>query len=61
MTNKRKKHFTIDRGRGTFERTIVGRTGRTHVDETDKKGKDGHFRNEGSYRRAIKDAVKRNE
>ena len=60
MATKSTKHFTIDRGRGKFERTIVGRTGRTHMDETDNQGKNGHFTDEGEYRRAIARAVREN-
>ena len=56
-----KKDFTIDRGRGgLYERTIVGKTGRTHRMQTDKPGKDGHFTDEGRYRRAIDQAVAQN-
>ena len=58
MTTKR---FTINRG-GRVERTVVGRTGRTHVDEVsnDTRGDDGHFTDEGEYRRAIERAVREN-
>lgn len=58
MTTRR---FTINRG-GRVERTVVGRTGQTHVDEVsnDTRGDDGHFTDEGEYRRAIERAVKEN-
>ncbi len=58
MTTKR---FTIDRN-GRVERTTVGRTGRTHVYEvaSDARGEDGHFTDEGQYRRAIEQAVREN-
>ena len=69
MPNK----FTIDRrpgvaffpslpvpaGQPTYERTIVGVTGLTHVDRT-RAGRDGNFTNEGQYRHAIEDAVEEN-
>lgn len=55
-----KREFTIQRG-GRLERTIVGRTGRKHVEEAaTKHGKDGHFTDEGQYRRAIERAVAEN-
>ena len=55
------RRFTISRG-GRVERTVVGVTGRTHVDEVsnDVRGSDGHFTDEGEYRRAIERAVKEN-
>ena len=58
MTTRR---FTINRG-GRVERTVVGKTGRKHVDEVsnDTRGDDGHFTDEGAYRRAIEEAVKAN-
>lgn len=58
MTTKR---FTINRG-GRVERTVVGTTGRKHVDEVsnDTRGGDGHFTDEGEYRRAIERAVREN-
>ena len=56
------RRFTINRG-GRVERTVVGRTGHTHVDEVsnDVRGDDGHFTDEGEYRRAIERAVKENQ
>ena len=56
------RRFTINRG-GRVERTVVGRTGHTHVDEVsnDVRGDDGHFTDEGKYRDAIKQAVKENQ
>ncbi len=59
MPNKTYR-YTTDRGRGKFERTVVGKTGQTHVDKTDKQGKDGHFTDEGGYRRAIEESVRQN-
>ncbi len=56
-----KKHFTIQRpGQPGYERTVVGRDGQTHVMPADQPGKDGHFTNEGPYRRAIEQAVAEN-
>ena len=56
------RRFTINRG-GRVERTVVGRTGHTHVDEVsnDVRGDDGHFTDEGEYRRAIERAVRENQ
>ena len=54
-----KQEFTIQRGR-RLERTIVGKTGRKHVEDVDKHGEDGHFTDEGQYRRAIENAVAEN-
>ena len=58
MTTRR---FTINRG-GRVERAVVGKTGRKHVDEVsnDTRGSDGHFTDEGEYRRAIERAVREN-
>ena len=58
MTTRR---FTIDRN-GRVERTVVGRTGRTHVYEvaSDARGGGGHFTDKGEYRRAIERAVREN-
>ncbi len=55
----RKRDFTIRRG-SRMERTVVGIDGQTHVMDTDKEGKDGHFTDEGQYRRAIEQAVAEN-
>lgn len=56
-----KKDFTIRRNRsGLYERTIVGKTGRTHVMDSEHPGRHGHFTNEGQYRRAIDQAVAQN-
>ena len=53
------KHFTIHRPSSPgYELTIVGRTGQKQVNLAEIKGKDGHFTNEGQYRRAIEKAVK---
>ena len=56
------RRFTINRG-GRVERTVVGRTGHKHVDEVsnDVRGDDGHFTDEGEYRRAIERAVRENQ
>ena len=56
----KKYEFTIDRG-GRLERTIVGKDNQTHVLPAAQKGKDGHFTNEGRYRRAIEKAVDENK
>ncbi len=57
-----KKDFTIQRkGQTTFERTVIGKTGQTYTyQNVTKKGKDGHFTDEGKYRRAIEQAVREN-
>ena len=56
----KKSEFTIDRG-GRLERTIVGTDGQKHVLPATKKGKDGHFTDEGRYRRAIEKAGDENK
>ena len=55
-----KREFTINRS-GRLERTIVGVDGQTHVLEATEQGKDGHFNDEGQYRRAIEQAVDENK
>ena len=55
----KKREFTINRS-GRLERTIVGVDGQTHVLPATKQGKDGHFTDEGQYRRAIEHAVAQN-
>lgn len=56
-----KKDFTIQRqGNGNFERTVVGKGGRKHVMSADRPGRNGHFTDEGQYRRAIAQAVAQN-
>ena len=53
-----KRDFTIQRrGQTGYERTVVGRDGQTHVMRADNRGRDGHFTEEGQYRRAIERAV----
>jgi len=52
----RKREYTIQRGE-RMERTVVGIDGQKHVLETDRQGRDGHFTDEGQYRRAIEQAV----
>ena len=68
MANERRE-FTIDRGDGRgFERTVVGITGiehgpyaaRKNARGEDLEGRDGHFTDEGEYRRAIERAVSEN-
>ena len=56
-----KRDFTIQRrGHNHFERTVVGKDGQTHVMQSDREGKNGHFIDEGRYRRAIEQAVAQN-
>lgn len=54
-----KKEFTIQR-RGEIERTVAGVRGQTHVMPGHKHGNDGHFTDEGQYRRAIEQSVRNN-
>lgn len=57
------QHYTIDRRRPDvqFERTVVGKDGAVQPSTlVEAKGKDGHFTNEGQYRRAIESAAKSN-
>ena len=60
MGNPGKREFTINRG-GRLERTIVGVDGQKHVLPAAKQGADGHFTDEGQYRRAIEQAVAENK
>ena len=55
-----KRDYTITRADGSMERTVVGIDGQKHVMDTDKEGKDGHFTDEGQYRRAIEQAIAEN-
>ena len=55
-----KKDFTIQRG-NRMERTVVGKDGHIHHPPAEKQGKDGHFTDEGQYRRAIEQAVAQNQ
>ena len=55
-----KRDFTIQRG-GRMERTVVGKDGQRHVMDGNKQGRDGHFADEGEYRRAIDNAVAENQ
>ena len=56
-----RRDFTIQRpGRSSYERTVVGITGQTHVMDSNREGRDGHFTDEGQYRRAIERAVAEN-
>lgn len=60
-TNMPKRDFTIQRrGQNQYERTVVGKDGQTHVMQSDKEGRSGHFTDEGRYRRAIEEAVAQN-
>ena len=59
MGNPQKREFSINRG-GRLERTIVGVDGQTHVLPATKQGRDGHFTDEGQYRRAIEQAAAEN-
>ena len=53
-----KKDFTIQRrGQNQYERTVVGSDGQAHVMQADRSGRDGHYTDEGQYRRAIEQAV----
>ena len=56
-----KRHFSILRPDGSTEGMIVGRTGQKHLADPTKQGKDGHFNDEGQYRRAIEQAVAENK
>ena len=55
----RKKDVTMQRG-DRMERTVVGVDGQTHVMDGQRRGRDGHFTNEGEYRRAIERAAREN-
>lgn len=56
-----RKDFTIQRtGRSSYERTVVGSDGQTHVMDSNREGRDRHFTDEGQYRRAIAQAVAQN-
>ena len=55
-----KKDFTIQRG-NRMERTVVGKDGHIHHPPAKEQGKDGHFTDEGQYRRAIEQAVSDNQ
>ena len=55
----RKRDFTMQRG-DRLERTVVGIDGHLHRPEPNGHGRDGHFTDEGQYRRAIEDAVREN-
>ena len=55
----KKQEFTIQRG-NRMERTVVGIDGQKHVVDAKKQGEDGHFTDEGKYRRAIDAAVVEN-
>ena len=54
-----RKDFTVQRG-DRMERTVVGVDGQPHVMDGQRRGRDGHFTDEGGYRRAIERAVREN-
>lgn len=57
----RTRYFTIQRkGDASYELTVVGKDGQKHTMGRIKKGKDGHFTDEGQYRNAIERAVAEN-
>lgn len=53
MARNLKRYVTIERGVGSYELTVIGTTGQTHIYDTNRKGRDGHFTDEGPYRRAV--------
>ena len=55
-----KKDFTIQRG-NRMERTVVGKDGQINHPPAVRQGKNGHFTDEGQYRRAIEQAVADNQ
>ena len=55
-----KRDFTIERD-GRMERTVVGRDGQINRPPAVGQGRDGHFTDEGEYRRAIDRAVAENQ
>jgi hypothetical protein len=44
-----------------MERTVVGKDGQEHRPSAARQGRDGHFTDEGLYRRAIEAAVRENQ
>ena len=56
----RKQDFTIQRGK-RIERTVVGKDGQKHVMSAENRCRDGHFTDEGQYRRAIETAARENQ
>ena len=54
-----KREFTIQR-ENRLERTVVGVDGQKHVMDATKQDKDGHYTDEGRYRRTIEAAVAEN-
>ena len=56
-----KRDFTIQRRGNPMERTVVGKDGRIYRPPAVRQGKDGHFTDEGQYRRAIEQAVAENK
>ncbi len=61
-TTIRKWDFTLDRGKGLMERTVVGKDGQVHHPRPNGHGKDGHFSadEERNYRMLIEAAVSAN-
>ena len=55
-----KRDFTIQRRGDPMERTVVGKDGHKHHPPAVRQGKDGHFTDEGQYRRAVEQAVVEN-
>lgn len=55
----RRRYFTIQRD-DRMEQTVVGIDGQTHVMDANQPGRDGHFTDEGQYRRAIEQAAAEN-
>ena len=56
-----KQVFTIQRrGQNGYEQTVVGRDGQVHTMQSYRRGRHGHFTDEGQYRRAIEQAVAEN-
>ena len=59
--SNRTRYFTVQRkGSVSYELTVVGKDGQKHTMSRINKGKDGHFTDEGQYRRAIMQAVAEN-
>lgn len=54
---KTRIHNSAQRTDGVYNRGIDGQK---HVTEADRQGRDGHFTDEGQYRRAIDQAVAEN-
>jgi len=61
-TTIRKWDFTIDRGNGLLERSVVGKDGQVHHPDPNGHGRDGHFtaEEEREYSMLIEAAVSAN-